>query len=270
MTTVQSDVLKLTSSLVNALGQCGFQQSWLRRHPQPRHPFQETPTTAIGKSVHAALAELHRRGGARALSLADLHRLLARNWVREGYPDAEEERLARLRAEADLAAYYDRFGADDGTIATERSWSFYRELDGLRTEWFGRMDWVREHPEGGIEVVDWKTWAQLPTSEAVAADPVTVMYGRLGRHLAQRLLGWPGGPVRFSLLFVGQAEKVTVSITRELVREAEAELTRLAHGLADGTLAPQEGPWCAWQGGCPVRNAGQCPLFPAVEEEGEW
>ena len=45
---------------------------------------------------------------------------------------------------------------------------------------------------------------------------------------------------------------------------------RLARGLECGDLAPTEGPWCGWGGGCPVRAAGQCPLFPPAQLDGEW
>jgi hypothetical protein len=69
---------------------------------------------------------------------------------------------------------------------------------------------------------------------------------------------------------VGRAEKVTVALTREMVAEAETELARLARGVAERRLEAAEGPWCAWRGGCPVRAAGECPLFRAAEVEGEW
>jgi RecB family exonuclease len=268
---IEQEIVKLTPSLVAALRQCALHATWQRAHPEARPVFAETPATARGKSLHGALAEFHRQGGAETQTLADLRRLLGELWVREGYPDAEEEQLARLRCEAELDTYYEVFGRDGGTLATERSYSFYRNLGEVRTEWFGRIDWLRTLPEGrGIEVVDWKTHGRTVPPESLAADPVTVMYGRLARALAQRQLGWTGGPVRFSLLFLDRAEKVSVDLTREMVQAAEAELARLAHGLRHGGLPPGEGPWCFWQGGCPVRLAGECPLFPAPTEEGEW
>jgi hypothetical protein len=267
---VQSETIRLTPSGVAALRQCGHRELWLREHPRKRVPFQESAASARGKSLHAALALFHGTGGAEERGPEELKRLLGRCWVREGYPDEEEERLSRLQCEAMLEAYYPVFGSDGGTLATERTWSFFRDLEGLRTEWYGRLDWVREAPEGGLEVVDWKARGQRLSPEALAADPVSVMYARLARSLAEREWGWAGGPVRFSLVYLGEAgaEKVSVPITRERVREAEAELARLARGLQAGRLAATEGVWCSW--GCPVQAAGECALFPAVAVEGEW
>lgn len=266
--------LRLSPSRVAALRQCGRRQQWLEAHPQPRS-FVESPASARGKSLHAALAAFHRGGGARELGLADLQRLLARHWLRDGYPDAEEERLSRLQAEADLARYYDTFGHDDGTLATERTWRFYRTLDGLLTEWHGRLDWLRR--DQGLEIVDWKSGGPPCSPEALAADPATVMYGRLARSLAEQhpgtheVGGWPRVPVRFSLIFLERAEKVTVEISAEMVRAAEAELAALARALlAEGPLPAAEGPWCMWNAGCPARSAGACPLFPPAPLEGEW
>src|SRR5438046_1769386 len=134
--------IRLTPSSVTALRQCGFRQIWTNEGSGRRPPFIETAASARGKSVHAALAVFHRNGGSATYSLQALRAVLARRWVREGYPDEEEERLARLRSEDELEAYYETFGAEGGTLATERTWSFYRELDGMRTEWLGRLDWV--------------------------------------------------------------------------------------------------------------------------------
>lgn len=270
MSYVRSDVVRLTPSLVKGLRQCGHQQLWLQAHPERQKPYLETGASARGHSMHAALAEFHRAGGAAAFSSEGLRQLLRRAWVAGVHGDAEEERLARLECEAQLDAYYLAFGGDGGTLATERSCGFLRGLEGVVTEWFGRLDWARRLPGGGLEVVDWKTCRHPATPEALAADPVTVMYGRLARHLAEREFGHRGGPVRFSHVYLDRAQKVSVDLTRELVAAAERELAALARGLLRRRLPPAEGPWCAWNGGCPARLAGDCPLFPPLEVEGEW
>lgn len=261
--------LRLTPSLVTALARCGHRELWLRRQPGTA-PFVETAASSRGKSLHAALAAFHRQGGAAALSAAGLHELLARHWARASYPDAEAERLARRCSEAELERYYHAFGADAGTLATERSWTLHRELEGLRTEWHGRLDWLRQADDGSLEVIDWKTCQQVPSPEALAADPAAMLQARLARALAARQRNWPTRPVRVSYLYLGTAEKVSVVVTREMIRAAEAELARLARGLRRRDLPATEGPWCAWNGGCPVQQAGQCPLFPPPELVGEW
>jgi RecB family exonuclease len=270
MLEVGDGAITLTPSGVAAFRRCGFQQLWLREQGEGPRACFETPAAARGRSLHAALAEFHRNGGAATQSLAELHRLLRCSWLRQGYPDAEEERIARLRSEQELATYYETFGYDEGTLATERTWSFYRVLDGVPTHWCGRLDWLRREPGGGLEVIDWKSGAAWMTPEALADDPAPVLYARLGRSLAERHLNWPRVPVTFSLLCLERAEKVSVRITREMVQAAEAELAALARGLQAGDLPATEGPWCSWQGGCQVKRAGACPLFPAPPVEGEW
>lgn len=268
---VERSSVRITPSLVNTARQCGHRLAWERRHPELRRPFVKTAATARGDAVHAALAEFHRTGGAAAHSFEDLRGLLARCWSPEPYADDEECRVARLQCETELEAYYERFGGDAGTLATERTWSLLRDLDGLCTEWSGRLDWVRETDPGqALEVVDWKTGGQVPSEEALAADPAVVIYSRLAHHLVRRQRGWSARQVAFSLLFVPQLRKVTVRVTREVVRAAESELAVLARGFLAGELPVVEGPWCQW-GPCPVREAGECPLFPAPElDEGEW
>ena len=261
-------LIKLTPTRVASLRQCGFQPLWLRDHPEHRRAFTETPASARGKALHAALAEFHRMGGAETYTPTDLNALLRFYWPSEGFTDAEEERLAQLQCEADLKQYYARCGRTSGTLAVERSWTLLRDLDGRRTEWAGRMDWVRELPGGGLEIVDWKTGGRPATAEILAADPVTILYARLGRDMARRQFSWAGREIRFAHVYLGSGEKLSVQITREMVEAAEAELSRLARGLESGDLPPAEGPWCQW--GCPVKAAGACPLFPPAALDGEW
>ncbi len=266
-------VVRLSPSLVTGARQCGFRQAWLRC--RPKQPFIETPLTAKSKSMHAALAQFHRRGGAATQDLDALLRFLRREWLGEPFSDPEEDRLARLECEAVLATYYALHGRDGGTLATEKSWNLLRPLGDHQTEWWGRMDWVRERPEGGIEVVDWKSKSHVPSPEALAEDPVTVMYARLAREFYERRTGRTEGRVWFSHLYLDpeQPRKVSVAVSREMVRAAEAELRVLTDGLVEGALPPAEGPWCEWGGGCPVRAAGECPLYPGAEgptEVGEW
>src|SRR5207244_3310170 len=119
------------------------------------------------------------------------------------------------------------------TVTTERSWSLLRDLGGIRTQWVGRLDWVRTPSDGVLEVVDWKTSCRLIDTLALEADITVVMYARLARSLVQREVGWNGREVRFSHLYVAQGERVTVVITREMVAAAENALATLALGLRD-------------------------------------
>ena len=96
--------IKLTPTLVGTLRQCGFQPLWLRDHPGHRRAFIETPASALGKALHAALAEFHRMGGAETYTRADLNALLRSYWPGEGFTDAEEERLAGGLESGDLSA----------------------------------------------------------------------------------------------------------------------------------------------------------------------
>ena len=102
-----------------------------------------------------------RPPGARALprgrarpACPTLLNLLDAGWRRGGFGDSEEERQFRAKATQALVRYHDRFRDEDAEpVWFERSFQFRIGPHLLR----GRVDRVDKLPEGGYELIDYKT-----------------------------------------------------------------------------------------------------------------
>ena len=80
--------------------------------------------------------------------------LLEAGWRRGGFGDSEEERQFRAKATQALVRYHDRFREEEGEpVWFERAFQFRLGPHYLR----GRVDRVDRLPDGGYELIDYKT-----------------------------------------------------------------------------------------------------------------
>jgi len=116
-----------------------------------RIPSEPTMNQRFGILVHQVLERYH---GAENAGLPELLGLLEAGWRRGGFGDSEEERQFRAKATSALVRYHDRFKEEDGEpVWFERSFQFRMGQHVLR----GRVDRVDRLPDGGYELIDYKT-----------------------------------------------------------------------------------------------------------------
>ena len=116
-----------------------------------RIPSEPTINQRFGILVHQVLERYHAASGA---GLPELLGLLEAGWRRGGFGDSEEERQFRAKATSALVRYHDRFAEEDGEpVWFERAFQFRLGPHLLR----GRVDRVDRLPDGGYELIDYKT-----------------------------------------------------------------------------------------------------------------
>lgn len=120
----------------------------------------------------------------------------------------------------------------------------------------GRVDWFGMRPDGIPAIVDYKTSANVTTSEELATHLSPLNYGMLAAHHLRR-----GGEARldrleFGILFLRSGIYVPTCFTQRDVLAAQGRLIELATGIADGSVLHTSGPHCR---GCPL--IGSCPTF---------
>ena len=150
----------------------------------------------VGADAQPALRD-PRPPGARALprrrrgrrgSLPELLGLLEAGWRRGGFGDSEEERQLRGKATHALLRYHERFQDEDAEpVWFERAFSFQLGPHLLR----GRVDRVDRLPDGGYELIDYKTGRPKTADAAARGRPALALRGRRARGVAAR--GRPPG-----------------------------------------------------------------------------
>ena len=116
-----------------------------------RIPAEPTLNQRFGILVHQVLERFHSNGGQ---TLDQIVGLLDAGWRRGGFGDSDEETQLRAKAQSALTRYLERFG-DETSEPTwfERSFAFTLGPHHLR----GRVDRVDRLPDGGYELIDYKT-----------------------------------------------------------------------------------------------------------------
>ncbi len=141
--------LVLSASDIDTYRTCPLKYKFARVFRIPQEP---TLNQRFGILVHQVLERFHAAGGARTLD--EMLGLLDAGWRRGGFGGSEQEIQLRGKASAALTRYHERFQAEEAQPTFfERSFSFPLGPHVLR----GRVDRVDRLPEGGWELIDYKT-----------------------------------------------------------------------------------------------------------------
>jgi DNA helicase-2/ATP-dependent DNA helicase PcrA len=145
----RGDGLVLSATDIETYRTCPLKYKFARVF---RIPSEPTLNQRFGILVHQVLERYHAADARQGLP--ELLNLLEAGWRRGGFGDSEEERQLRAKATQSLVRYHDRFRDEDAEpVWFERSFQFRMGPHLLR----GRVDRVDRLPDGGYELIDYKT-----------------------------------------------------------------------------------------------------------------
>ena len=226
-------------------------QLYKLRHINRVEDGSNSAALSFGRSMHAALEELHKVG------IGDLptpERLLRRHWDRDGYTDKHESDVYFTRGSDALNRYMNTHFATPGQIlGTEVFMSYVVNMKGVRVKLGCKADRVAVDAGGVLEVLDYKTNSsgRLPTPESLVEDLPTFLY-----YVLTRIYYPDHKAVRVSLLNVLTLTKVDVEYREAEIVANKKKLIALARTFSAGVFEPAPSEACAW---CPVQE--RCPKF---------
>jgi DNA helicase II / ATP-dependent DNA helicase PcrA len=213
----RGDGLALSASDIETYRTCPLKYKFARVF---RIPSEPTMNQRFGILVHQVLERYH---AAEQAGLPVLLNLLDAGWRRGGFGDSEEERQFRAKATQALVRYHDRFRNEDAEpVWFERSFAFRMGPHLLR----GRVDRVDKLPEGGYELIDYKTGR--PKSAAQLRDDVQLSLYAVGAREA-----WELEAAQQAYYYVLDDEKVPVPRGEE----DRDWITETVFEVADGILS---------------------------------
>jgi DNA helicase-2/ATP-dependent DNA helicase PcrA len=175
----RGDGLVLSASDIETYRTCPLKYKFARVF---RIPSEPTLNQRFGILVHQVLERYHGGGGSAAPGLPELLNLLEAGWRRGGFGDSEEERQLRAKATQALVRYHDRFRDEDAEpVWFEKSFQFRMGKHLLR----GRVDRVDRLPDGGYELIDYKTGR--PKSAAQLREDVQLSLYAVGARESWQL-----------------------------------------------------------------------------------
>ncbi len=187
-----------------------------------RIPQEPTIHQRFGILVHQVLERFHAAEGT-AGSLAEILGLLDAGWRRGGFGDSEEERQLRGKAASALTRYHERYQEEEAEpVWFERQFTFKLGPHLLR----GRVDRVDRLPDGGYELIDYKTGR--PKTAAQLADDVQLSLYAVGAREAWELEASHG-----AYYYLLDDEKISVGGDEDRTDW----ITDVAYGVAEGILS---------------------------------
>ena len=204
-----------------------------------------TPASSLGISLHKALEAFHRAGGG---DLQDLLACYERSWFDGAFADDETRRLWRLKGRRILERY----------VEAERERR--TEIEGLEREFIypldrhtvrGMIDRIDRHPDGAIEIIDYKTQFDADFEEP-AEKSLQLRFYALG---ARECFAWTPAIITVHYLASGHRASSPYDPSGEeelkrLILET-ADRIAAAHFKPDTSFCPR----CGFRKSCPMSAA---------------
>jgi DNA helicase-2/ATP-dependent DNA helicase PcrA len=256
----RGDGLALSASDIDLYRTCPLKYKFARVFAIPQEP---TINQRFGILIHQVLDRFHTEQlRAEALSQAagsgtpppspagSLDRLLAlfeAGWRRTGFGSSDDELQYRDRAVAALARYHEHhLRSESRPVWLERSFSFAIGSHRLR----GRVDRVDQLPDGGYELIDYKTGERRTGS----GEDVQLALYRLGAREAWQLETELG-----SYWYVLDDERVPVPAAPDDAERVERTVLEVAAGIEGQDFEPRPSyeicSWCDYRLICPASEA---------------
>jgi len=243
----RGDGLALSASDLDLYRTCPLKYKFARVFGIPQEP---TINQRFGIMIHNVLQRFHAERGRAGEDAGDglrrLMRLFEAGWRRGGFGTSDDELQFRDRAQAALRAYWENERDADGVPEfLERGFDFKVGPHHLR----GRVDRVDRLPEGGYEVIDYKT-GDRKTHDELAGDLQLALY----RVAARR--AWEIDAEAGSYYYVLDGEKVAVKGAADDGQRVESTVMEVGEGILGQDFEPQPSPavcsWCDYRLICPA------------------
>ena len=239
--------LALSASDLDLYRTCPLKYKFARVFGIPQEP---TINQRFGILIHRVLENFHKErsggGGGGEDGGRRLMRLFEAGWRRGGFGTTDDELQYRDRAVDALRRYWEQEEASGIEPEwVERKFDFSIGPHHLR----GRVDRVDRLPDGGFELIDYKTGERK--SEAELADDLQLALYRVAAREAWDLEAELG-----SYYYVLDAEKVAVGGSADDTERVERTVLQVGEGILSQDFEPKPSPavcsWCDYRLICPA------------------
>ncbi len=193
-----------------------------------------TPFTApisFGSSVHSTLKDLYDlKMKSAKVSENTVLELFRKNWSSQGYLSKDYEQKMFDHGQKLMHSYYrDNFSTTTKTLALETPFSFFLNKSDNKTEKpikiLGTIDRIDARPDGGIEIIDYKT-GQAKSLSKRAYQLQLGLYALAASRVRNELLGKKPEEITVSLLYLETGNKLSQQIKPEDLSSTELAIQK--------------------------------------------
>jgi len=198
-------------------------------------PTPPSPSQSFGTAMHATLKEFYgqfyeakRRG---LLKLNNLHLekmifdLLEKNWIKEGYKSKSHEIEFFKKGKLYLSGFLKNgFNPKVLPVALEQPFTI---PIGNNLKIGGRIDRVDDIGDGIIEIVDYKTGANIPMQKDVDKNLQLSFYALAATKIPTVPFGKTSDKIKLSLYYLDEQEKISTTRTAKQLEDAATEILKV-------------------------------------------
>lgn len=187
---------------------------------------------SFGNSIHLALADFNKLTIDKYRTLDNLHNLLRRNWIRDGYESREEEKTFGLWGLDMLTNYYNNPKDDGSKNYIIEDMIFNNEHDYIIC---GKLDKVYKNSDGKTEIIDYKTSKNI--------SPIDDLQLPLYLMLANYKLGYY--PEVVSLYYLPENKKISKEVDDSFIKESITKILDLCDAIFnENDFTPTPNAYC--------------------------
>jgi len=237
----------LSYSRLNTFNNCPRQYQYQYDLCLPQPPAS---ALSFGDSMHQSLAEFYRRRVSnQKVDLETLQELLETLWISGGYGSKEHEQKQKKAGLEMLKSYFQKAYFPDQEIL-KIEFPFKIRLDEVSIG--GRIDRVDRLPDGGLEIIDYKT-GKSKTQKDADKDLQMSIYALAAKQ--KHILDVPLEKLKLSFYFLEEGEKVSTTRTEDDLINIKGEIKEVLDEINTGQFIPTPGfmcGYCSYQLLCPA------------------
>jgi len=245
----------LSPSKITTYLACPLKYRWTYVDPRGKWYLRAKHYYSFGATLHKVLQRFHDEGDTGVRTASQAAEAIEAEWVGAGFATAEQEAQAQLAGQEIVGKYVEAAlerPPEAKTLFLERM---------LRTDLgafdlIGRLDRVDEHPDGTLEVIDYKTGRSEVTEESVASDIAMACYQLLLRRK------FPDREVRGTILAVRTGSSASYAMPDAEMDEFERDIQKLGGQILETewpNILPTVKPLCP-----------ECDFLPLCRKEEEF
>lgn len=212
--------LMLSPTRITAFLECPLKYQFLYIDKIGRYYYRPKPGNTFGGTLHRALQSFHETG-TEQMSVERLIEEYRQAWVSVGYNDQSQEQEFMDAGERFLRSYVSTVPQDVKTILTEKQVKWDMGDFAL----IGRLDRLDEHPDGALEIIDYKSGRLSVTEEEVRGELAMSIYQLIVRKLN------PERRVFASIYALAGSMKASAELSDDELFEVEEGSRRVASAI---------------------------------------
>lgn len=243
-------MMKVSYSSISAYQKCPLSYRFQYVDCEPGAP---SAALSFGSSLHEALRWFYDLPTPDPYSCERLVDYLDNCWISEGYSSPEEEARYFFQARSTLKLFY-RNNISDFRLPAALEQRFRVDLGFC--ELSGQIDRLDKDPDGGFEIIDYKTNRRLPPANRLYEDLQLPIY-----HIAARKL-WEVSAEKVTFYYLIMNHRHSMSISPERIDSALAEVRSVVSAIESEAFEARRNnlcPWCDYIGVCPEWKGKPAP-----------